>query len=763
MAGLPPWSFPTDYCTSMAGTYFRGDTPDDTMNKLFGLNAGNWQNIMNGCSGSSNDPCWGVSIDPAHSTLSWTSDNVFCTPGAAQFWETCLFIALAFWGFFTVLQLFSTLDIRHAHGHSMARAVNLVLRQVIVLILAIFSFFLMLLAHQLLFLVVDTMVGGNLGQWRLDSLWVPGFNQYGDTNDNNVVGGNVYMILAATKTIVSQSNPITNFLNALSNGQSNNQPDILGTTFGQLFNAIPQLQTAMNQGWPMIDFLITLLLTCTAPLAIVFMGFEYTRPAFNLWVKSATELVGLTLITAAAVGVYQHLVCGGGKACNIFADNGYNGDPNQWFKSYYHDGSFLFHDMGPTTIAWLFLGFSGLVVGLEIAYMWRLVGNFINFGTSASQAEYNRDVAAWKMALNAIGFLTTLVGGAIGLIGGTAGATLVGGIVSDVGNGISNTGQGVMSMIPQAGGGTMAALPAYSDRGLASSRFDQSAVYTDTNEPVSVADLAAALKPANRVAGSESSKINPRGNGGFTYSTSFLAKVNGREIMVTNSRTFGKPGAAEPLTYSQTIAAYTVGARNAAAFTRSQGLQPVAGGGQAIGLNHLVTQNQLPAPSPTQPPAPPAFGPASPTQPIFPSGGGQSQPTAPLPPIQPASPPGGGPASPTQPPSPLVGGPANPIQPSAWSPTQPPSPLVRGPASPTQPSSPSGGGTPQQSQQGVQPGQPPPAQTSTPPASQPIPPVVGIMVNNGQWRSATVENGKVVWGKWQRGEPPSPNPPPGTR
>jgi hypothetical protein len=585
MAGLPPWSAPTDYCTSMAGIWFTNSTAGNVTatNKLFGLDA------------KINSGPWGDYSDPQSSTTSWTSDNVFCMASAATFWQTCLFIALAFWGFFTVLQLFSTLDIRHGHGHTMARSVNLVLRHMVVLILAISSFFLMLLAHQLLFLIVDTLAGGNLGQWRVDSLWVPGFAKYGDQSVNNVVGGNVYMVLDTTHTMVAQSTPFTNVINALSNGNAPNQDNILGTAFGQLYNAIVPLQETMNQGWPMIDFLITFLLTCTAPIAIVFATFEYTRPAFNLWLKSATELVGLALITAAGVGIFQHLICNG-QACNPFRDYN-NGQYQSGDDSYYDNPNFPLHNISRTTLAWLFLGFSGLVVGLEIAYMWRLVSSFISFGTSASQADYDRGSAGWKMLLNALPLIGALVGASVGVaVGGVAaageaGESVGGGMIEGaatnaqrgmtVGNYVTQSGQVGMSMIPQRGGSTMASLPDFENRGIAN--FRPEIAYFDNNGVALSETEAASYKKRGKAEWS----WDKNWRGGFhRIRTRDVLDANGKKVGTEISKfILGRRDIADSLTQATLARGLTRGA----AYERAHGLQPIAGGGQALGLNHLVT------------------------------------------------------------------------------------------------------------------------------------------------------------------------------
>ncbi len=586
---MPPWTLPTEYCTSMAGIWWDGSPNATASNKLFGLDA-------NGATLFGHQP----DFDGKLSTTSWTSDNVFCMTGAAQFWETCLFIALAFWGFFTVLQLFKALDIRHGHGHTMAQTVNIMLRHIVVLILAISSFFLMLLLHQLLFLIVQTIVGGNLPQWRLDSLWVPGFTE---PSRQVAAGGNVAAILSATQVLVSNSDIFTNIINAFSNGNAAGQNQILGTTFGQLFNAIPSLEGTLLQGWPIIDFFITYLLTCIAPIAIVFMAFEYTRPAFNLWLKSATELAGMTLLSAATVGVCQHLLCGG-QACNLLGGQ----------QDYYtHPSSPAYH-VGPATLAWLFLAFGGVAVGLEIAYMWRLVGSLINFGVSASQAEYNRVVGEVKAILNAVGFLGTAFGGVIGLIGGTVAAQRIGNTVSAAGNAVYNTGQGVMSMIPQGNGTTLAPLPPYTERGLANSRFEQSAVYTDTGEPVTPADLAAATAVPRRRRRAVTHGYDARWRGGVTFSRAYTVSIpdgrgGTREVRVTEGRAIGRPDIPDNLTASQIQAAFMGGILRATAYERNHAPAALPDGTLVVGLNSPLnpTPRQQIANSPAQAHGGPGF------------------------------------------------------------------------------------------------------------------------------------------------------------
>ena len=157
----------------------------------------------------------------------WTSDTVFCMQGAVSFWQTCLYIALAFWGFFTVLQLFTAFDIQHSHGHALARAMQHLMRQVILFFLACGSFFLMLLAHQLVWLLSNALVGGHLAQWRVDDLWGKNYGWQVTDDARNAVAINC----SATDPLSC----ISNVLNWFSGSNMPGQNQVFGFTWSAIW------------------------------------------------------------------------------------------------------------------------------------------------------------------------------------------------------------------------------------------------------------------------------------------------------------------------------------------------------------------------------------------------------------------------------------------------------------------------------------------------------------------------------------------------
>lgn len=372
---MPPWQQDTSYCNSAGGIYADG----------------------------------------------WTSDTVFCMQGAVSFWQTCLYIALAFWGFFTVLQLFTAFDIQHGHGHALARAMQHLMRQVILFFLACGSFFLMLLAHQLVFLISNALVGGHLPQWRVDALWGTGYGDQVLKDTENSVA------IKCDWNIMDWGNCIANAENWASGGNVANQNQIYGATWSAIWYGLGETEATILQAVGSIRFAVMFLLLGSAPLAIVASGFEhFKRAVFNRWLELWLELEGLAILSALAIAGFQHGVCtqvkvqpGSTAVCSIAV-----GD---------HPGG-----MREQQYAFLLLAFAGIICGLQLAYVWRFIGQLITTGTDMYQADYNRWVANAKALTNAASFIPF------------------------VGDEIKQTADNVMSVIPQANGyqgATMRELP----------------------------------------------------------------------------------------------------------------------------------------------------------------------------------------------------------------------------------------------------------------------------------------------------------------
>ncbi|HEX6778955.1 MAG TPA: hypothetical protein VF099_12180, partial [Ktedonobacterales bacterium] len=411
---MPPWSVPTNYCNAMAGDK------------------------------AASQPGW---PDIKVYGGSWTSDNVFCMAGAAGFWQTCLYIALAFWGFFTVLQLFTTFDIQHGHGHALARAIQHLMRQVILFCLACGSFFLMLLVHQLTWLMENAIVGGGLDQWRVDGIWAgtattPGASQ----------------VMAEALQAIGQPNFWQNISGGTSSAPWNfNDPSIFSNTLPQIWSGLGFVQMTVLQATGSIRFVVMFLLVGVAPLAIISSSFHPLRHAvFQRWLNLWLELEGLALLTALGVTAFSRSMCGTpGLQClntnllQILEDLLAGKQPPQVLTA----------NMGPMQFAFLMLGFAAIVCGLQLGYIWNLIGNMLSMGTEMYQAQYNRDVANAKADSNILSGVLE-VGGAIA---SAVGFPEVGVPAMMVGGAISNASNTAQSAIPQANGygngGTMGALP----------------------------------------------------------------------------------------------------------------------------------------------------------------------------------------------------------------------------------------------------------------------------------------------------------------
>jgi hypothetical protein len=222
--------------------------------------------------------------------------------GAVSFWQTCLFIGLAFWGFFTVIQLFSAFDIQHAHGQALGRTMNHLLRQMILLLLACASFFLMMLVHQLVYLICNSLVGKELPAWRVDDLWL------GDG------GQNVLMALRIQLDAPYANSPLLDLCNTFSGGNCGfGQPQIGGNSFFQIAQGIGFLLNMMLQATGAIRFVIMLVLLGAAPLAIMCAGFSHLRErVFRLWLTKWLELEGFAIVAALGLAAFQSVLCGGG-------------------------------------------------------------------------------------------------------------------------------------------------------------------------------------------------------------------------------------------------------------------------------------------------------------------------------------------------------------------------------------------------------------------------------------------------------------------
>lgn len=396
---MPPWQQDTSYCKSAGGIYADG----------------------------------------------WTSDTVFCMSGAVSFWQTCLYIALAFWGFFTVLQLFTAFDIQHGHGHALARAMQHLMRQIIIFFIACGSFFMLLLAHQLVWLLSNSLVGGGLPQWRVDALWGKQYGwQVADDARNSVA--------------IPCSNPlncISDIINWFSGSNQPGQNQDFGFTWSAIWYALGYVEDTILQAVGSIRFLVMLLLVGSAPLAIVASGFDhFKRAVFFRWLELWLELEGLAILSALAIAGFNHVICPAtGSAL------GPNASVCVIDTTHKPDG------MREQQYAYLLLGFAGIICGLQLGYIWRFIGQLITIGTNMYQQDYNRIVSSAKAAANVPGFLGDVGGiilGGIGVVTGQPELIAAGAAVAGIGNAVSSTAQAGMSTIPQAngyGGGTMASLP----------------------------------------------------------------------------------------------------------------------------------------------------------------------------------------------------------------------------------------------------------------------------------------------------------------
>src|SRR5262249_38727364 len=100
----------------------------------------------------------------------WSSDHVFCLPWTGDLWQLLLYLAGSLWLFFLVLNLLSSFEWRGLAGYTPAELLKAVGKSLGLLVVAFGSFGLLLLVHQVNFLLINSLVG-DLSPWRVDSLW----------------------------------------------------------------------------------------------------------------------------------------------------------------------------------------------------------------------------------------------------------------------------------------------------------------------------------------------------------------------------------------------------------------------------------------------------------------------------------------------------------------------------------------------------------------------------------------------------------------
>jgi hypothetical protein len=176
-----------------------------------------------------------------------------------------------------------------------------------------------------------------------------------------------------------------------------------------------------------IRFVVLLLLVGVAPLCIIFSNFRYTRAlVFERWLKMWLELEGLAIVTALGIAAFENVMCGSATLNCLDSSNGQiNGSVNPW-------------GIGAMQYAFLLLGFTTVVCGLQIVYLYNFMGQLIGLGTQMYQAQYNRDMSAVKAVVN--------------LVTSVAGMAAAGAGAPEVGAAVSLSANTALSAIPQANG-----------------------------------------------------------------------------------------------------------------------------------------------------------------------------------------------------------------------------------------------------------------------------------------------------------------------
>jgi hypothetical protein len=387
---MPPWVTNTDYC----GTY----------------------NLFQG---------YALKVDDPGGSSGWTSDNAFCLSAVGDGWQVVLYIALAFWGFLTVVNLLAMFDLRKmGGGETVSGTVKAIAGQVATLIAVCTSFFLLLVAHRALYLLVQALAGGDL-HGRVDALW--------DDNHAGAVSNAAQFALGHGGGIWDWIR--THIIQWIFGGDFPIDDTVGSFTWSAARSGLGAVDLIMVQGVGAIRFVVMSILVITAPLAWMAAGNQHTRPAFEFWLKEWLNLEGMAVFTAMGLAAYNHII-----VCSTSTPNGSCERPAQ---------DMLGQHLGESQYAFMLLAFTALISGPMLAYMWRIIGLILDFGVGAYKANYTR----WRGFINFALDSAKVIGDAI--------PGPVGQVLSDAGE----TGRTLSNIVPGAPFTAGSNLPRDGDRG----------------------------------------------------------------------------------------------------------------------------------------------------------------------------------------------------------------------------------------------------------------------------------------------------------
>jgi hypothetical protein len=317
----------------------------------------------------------------------WSADHVFCLGAAGHLWQLLLYLALVGWVFFTAVSLLQTFEWRGMTGYSLGELVKTIGHQIGILVIACLSFSLLLAVHQLLFLLINGLVGG-LPQWRVESLWKE----------------KLISLVLESQNATQHLDP-NGAIDQLFGGNLPDSSGPFGMTWGQVAGGLGSFETFVVSALVPIRFVAMLVAVISAPLAILCYSTHLTRRLFYIWLQFWAEIEGLAVGSAIVLAGYQQI-----------------------------HATLKAGHLAPTEQAYILLGLCGLVCGANLVFLWKIIGQFLSNITSFYQQQYQRERqlvgVLTQAAVGVLGALATAVTGGAALPAALAAEGLVSGVTN---------------------------------------------------------------------------------------------------------------------------------------------------------------------------------------------------------------------------------------------------------------------------------------------------------------------------------------------
>ncbi len=339
---MPPWKFPYDYCHGI----------DSTLTT--------WVSVPHALDG----------------------DTAFCLSWSVALWQGFLYAGLTAWVVFTLWQLVGSFEWRDLSGFVTSEVLRRLARQLGLLLLAIFSFFLLQAAHQVIYLLLDLFfqnqeAGKGAPSWHTDLLWNHAYSA------------------ALTNLHFALEHDKPGFLGMGGALDDKNAP--FGLTWDQISGIVDTLLNFVPGAVMALRFVAMYVVLVTAPLAILCKSNPITSPLFDLWFKYWLQLEGIAVGSIAVLACYW--------AMDLSQTN-------------------------PTTADYVRLGLLGLVSIANLAFISLVLGNFLREGATYYTSQQQRSNAGWHGGL---GILAALVGVGLSFLAGPEIGLPVGAAIASAG------------------------------------------------------------------------------------------------------------------------------------------------------------------------------------------------------------------------------------------------------------------------------------------------------------------------------------------